>query len=150
MVELKIERVHGPARRAIRKGLGAFNQASVGNSGFQSLTITVRDQRRIVGGLAAETYYGWMFISLLWIDEGYRTSGVGTGLMQRAEAEAAARGVGSVYVDTFSFQAPGFYRKMGYRRFAELKDFPPGGSRFWFTKQLSAAPPTRRSSRKPR
>jgi GNAT superfamily N-acetyltransferase len=135
-VRVVAERVHGPARRAIRKGLYAFNDASVGHGTIKPLTLTVRDRGRIVGGLAAESYYGWMFVSLLWIDDKHRGTGVGTTLMTQAEAAARERGLGHVWLDTFSFQAPGFYEKMGYRRFAQLKDFPAGGSRLWFTKKL--------------
>jgi GNAT superfamily N-acetyltransferase len=136
MVELRHERVHGPARRAIIKGLRAFNAASVGKTKFEPLTLTVRDRGRIVGGLAAETYYGWMFVSLLWIDEKHRGKGIGTALMEQAEAAALERGAGHVWLDTFGFQAEGFYTKLGYQPFGELTDFPPGFSRIWLMKAL--------------
>ena len=66
-VKVVSERVHGPARRAIRKGLHGFNDASVGYTTIKPLSLSVRDRGRIVGGLAAESYYGWMFVSLLWL-----------------------------------------------------------------------------------
>ena len=37
-----------------------------------------------------------------------------------------ATGVKHVYVDSFSFQAPGFYKKLGYREYGRLKGFPTG------------------------
>ena len=135
-IMLVSERVHGPARRAIRKGLHDFNDASVGYTTIKPLTLSVRDRGRIVGGLAAETYYGWMFVSLLWIDDKHRRKGIGTSLMQRAETEARSRGVTNVWLDTFGFQAEGFYKKLGYRPFGRLQDFPPGFSRIWLTKAL--------------
>ena len=46
------------------------------------------------------------------------------------------RGVRNAYVDTFSFQAPEFYRKLGYREFGRLDDFPTGHRRSWLTKAL--------------
>jgi hypothetical protein len=39
-------------------------------------------------------------------------------------------------VDTFSFQAPGFYEKLGYRTFGRLDDFPAPYHRVWMTKAL--------------
>ena len=135
-VKVVSERVHGAARRAIRKGLYDFNDASVGHTTIKPLTLSVRDRGRIVGGLAAETYYGWMFVSLLWLDDKHRRKGLGTSLMQRAETEARSRGVTNVWLDTFGFQAEGFYRKLGYRQFGRLEDFPPGFSRIWLTKAL--------------
>jgi hypothetical protein len=53
-----------------------------------------------------------------------------------AEAEARQRGAQHAYLDTFSFQAPGFYKKHGYQVFGELQDFPPGHQRYFLTKQL--------------
>jgi hypothetical protein len=44
--------------------------------------------------------------------------------------------VKNVFLDTFSFQAPGFYQKLGYRVFGELVDFPPGHTRQYLTKRL--------------
>jgi GNAT superfamily N-acetyltransferase len=139
MVELRVERVHGPARRALSKGLRAYNVAATGRSDSAPLTLTVREGSKIVGGLAAETYYGWMFVSLLWVDDKHRGKGIGSSLIERAEAEARARGVTDVWLDTFEFQAEGFYRKLGYRRFGHLDDFPPGFSRIWLTKRLEGA-----------
>lgn len=40
------------------------------------------------------------------------------------------------YLDTFSFQAPGFYQRAGYRVFGELPDFPAGHRRYFMTKEL--------------
>jgi N-acetylglutamate synthase-like GNAT family acetyltransferase len=56
--------------------------------------------------------------------------------MQTAEAEARSRGVRNVYLDSFSFQAPAFYAKLGYREFGRLQEFPAGHDRVWMTKAL--------------
>ena len=50
------------------------------------------------------------------------------------------RGCHSAWVDTFSFQAPGFYRKLGYEVFGEL-DYPPGHKRFFLRKRLTDGAP---------
>jgi GNAT superfamily N-acetyltransferase len=132
----KIEKVHGPVRREISKALRAYNVAAVGKSNYRPLTLTIRQRRKIVAGLAAETFFDWMFVSLLWVSERYRGKGFGVSLMQAAEAEARNRGVRNVYLDSFSFQAPPFYAKLGYREFGRLKEFPAGHDRVWMTKAL--------------
>jgi len=81
-------------------------------------------------------FLGWLFIELLWVSDERRQRGLGRSLMQKAELEARKRGIGSVYLDTFSFQAPGFYKKLGYREFGKLNDFPTGHTRHWMTKAL--------------
>jgi GNAT superfamily N-acetyltransferase len=132
----QIEKVHGPARRAIVKGLRDYNVATAGKFDHRPLTVTVRERGKIVGGLAGETFWGWMFVSLLWVSDAHRGHGYGSALMDTAEKEACSRGVRNVYLDTFSFQAPGFYQKLGYREFARLDEFPAGQRRIWMTKAL--------------
>jgi hypothetical protein len=39
-------------------------------------------------------------------------------------------------VDTYGFQAPGFYERMGYAEFGRLEDFPPGSARHFLWKSL--------------
>jgi ribosomal protein S18 acetylase RimI-like enzyme len=75
-------------------------------------------------------------VKFLWVAETYRGRGWGKSLMEAAEKEARRRGVRNAYVDTFSFQAPEFYRKLGYREFGRLDDFPTGHRRSWLTKAL--------------
>ena len=118
------------------KGLIAYNVKAVGKIDYRPLTLTVNDKRAIVGGLVGETYFGWMFASLFWVSEKYRGKGWGKSLMESAEKEARKRGVRQVYLDTFSFQAPGFYKKLGYREFGRLTQFPAGHDRIWMSKVL--------------
>jgi len=139
MVEMpapQIEKVHGPARREIVKGLIAYNRAAAGKFNHRPLTVTIRERGEIVAGLSGETFWGWMFVSLLWVSDACRGHGYGSALMDTAETEARSRGVRNVYLDTFSFQAPEFYKKLGYREFARLDEFPPGHRRIWLTKAL--------------
>jgi ribosomal protein S18 acetylase RimI-like enzyme len=145
MPALQIEKVHGPARREIVKGLRAYNVAAVGKFDHRPLTVTIRERGKmggkifggkILGGVVGETFFGWMFVSLLWVSERHRGNGWGSSLMRTAEAEARERGVRHVYLDSFSFQAPAFYEKLGYREFGRLKDFPAGYDRVWMTKAL--------------
>jgi len=98
--------------------------------------VTLNDKGRIVGGVIGETFIGWLFVKFLWVAETHRGKGWGKSLMEAAEKEAAKRGVRNAYVDTFSFQAPEFYRKLGYREFGRLDDFPAGYCRSWLTKAL--------------
>jgi GNAT superfamily N-acetyltransferase len=136
MAEVKVEKIYGPAKREIIKGLLAFNKRALGNWNFKPIAVTLRHRGAIVGGLYAEIYLNWMYISLFWLADDFRGKGFGSKIMQMAEKEARKRGVKNAFVDTFSFQAPGFYKKLGYREFGKLEDFPAGHSRSWLTKAL--------------
>ena len=136
MAQVKVERVLGPAKRAVFKGLKAFNDAAVGKSDGRAIAVTLRHRGAIVGGLIGHTYLGWMFVAAFWVADEFRRKGFGSKLMTAAEKEAKRRGVTNIYLDTFSFQAPGFYRKLGYREFGRLKGFPAGHYRSFLTKAL--------------
>jgi len=52
MPRVQVEKIHGPARRTVFKGLVAFNKQAVEKSGYSLLTVALRDGKEIVGGLA--------------------------------------------------------------------------------------------------
>jgi GNAT superfamily N-acetyltransferase len=136
MARVHVETVHGAARRRIGKGIRAYNKSAIGKLDFKPLTITMREGRNIVAGLAGYTGFGWMFVELLWVSDEKRRDGLGRALMRKAEAEARKRGVRNAYLYTFSFQAPGFYKKFGYKEFGRLQNYPSGHSCHWMTKAL--------------
>ena len=126
----------GPAKRRIVSGLLAFNARAVGKSKYRTLAITLRQGKEIVGGLTGWVWMGWCHVDLLWIEDKYRGKGRGTKLMRKAEAEARKRGAKNMFLDSFSFQAPGFYKKLGFREFGRLKNFPAGHTRYFLAKAL--------------
>ena len=117
-------------------GLEAFNESRwPGHQPWRPLAVFAREDASVVAGMAGETYSGWLFIRYLWVSNTLRSAGIGRKLMAGAEARALERGCHSAWVDTFSFQAPGFYRKLGYEPFGEL-DYPPGHKRIFLQKRL--------------
>jgi len=92
--------------------------------------------RQLVGGLVGDTYWGWLEINDFWIDESLRGQGFGRELLLAAETEAIMRGCTRVFLQTYSFQARGFYEKLGYGVVGQLDDYPPGQSFCWMRKEL--------------
>jgi GNAT superfamily N-acetyltransferase len=122
---------------ALGEALSSFNEAAAGPSGSRPLWIIARDaEGQLLGGLRGQTFWHWLFVAWLWVDEARRRQGLGAALLRAAEDEARRRGCIGAYVDTYSFQAPGFYARQGYAVFGRLDDLPPGGSRVWFAKRL--------------
>ena len=127
--------------RAIGDGLDAFNNGVLGDPGYSPVRLFLRDEDgAIAGGLVAEIYLEWMYVRILWIADAHRGQGHGAALMRRAEDEAKGRGCRAVWLDTFTFQAPELYRKLGYREFGRLDDYPPGHARHFFVKSLATEP----------
>jgi len=133
----RVESDHESVHKGLLESLIAFNDATIGASGYHPIALTVDDEHgQMLGGLSGYVAYGWLFVELLFVPEALRGQGVGTELMRRAETEAVARGCHSVWLDTFEFQARGFYERLGYTCFGELKKYPTG-SRFFMSKRLS-------------
>lgn len=106
-----------------------------------SIILTLRSDGpdgAVAGGLVGATNWGWLHIRYLAVPSDHRGQGIGRTLMYRAEEAARQRGCRAAWVDTYSFQAPGFYERLDYRLFGELPDYPPGQKRLFYWKPLVA------------
>ena len=90
----------------------------------------------IVAGLVGKTYWNYLDVSYLWVGELYRGQGRATAIITLAEAEALRRGCRNVLLDTYRFQALGFYEKLGYQQVGELDDFSGEQTRHYLRKRL--------------
>ena len=121
----------------VREALNDFNREVVGDDCHTPLNIVAYDDNGgIVGGLLGGTYWGWLYIDILWVDENYRRKGIGASLLQEAEKEALFRGCHHVHLDTMSWQAPEFYQKHGYEVIGVLPDIPSGNQKYLLMKSL--------------
>jgi GNAT superfamily N-acetyltransferase len=138
--EHQIVQVENPEQFAwgiIGRGVASYNQQQAGDNQFQRLCFVLHaPDQVIVGGVIGETYWDWLYIDLLWVKDELRGRGYGHRLLMRTEDEARQRGAKNAYLDTFSFQAPDFYKRHGYQVFGKLEDFPPGHQRYFLMKQL--------------
>jgi len=132
-----VEKPEESAWGIIGRGIQSFNQQQAGNDHFQRICFALyAPDQEIVGCVVGEIYWDWLFIDLMWVKDEVRGHGYGHRLLESVEIEARKRGAKKAYLDTFSFQAPDFYRRHGYQVFGELKDFPFGHQRLFFTKDL--------------
>ena len=119
------------------QGLIDYNAAHAGGAAPFDLLVTLRDaQGKVVGGLSGDTWVGWLQVHALWLADELRGRGMGRDLMLAAEREAVRRGCTQAFLETLSFQALGFYEKLGYTVFSRLDGFPPGGARYALRKAL--------------
>jgi len=132
-----IEKPEQSAWGIIGQGINHYNIQQAGDNNFQRLCFVLHaPDKVVVGGIIGEIYWGWFYIDLLWVKDELRGHGYGHRLLSQAEDEARRLGARNAYLDTFSFQAPDFYKQHGYEVFGELSDFPPGYQRYFLTKQL--------------
>lgn len=122
----------------ILEPLRAYNAAKAGDGLPEKFAFSIRDETTdvVLGGLYGRILYRWLFIELLVVPEQARGQRMGSQLMEMAEDFARERNCVGIWLDTFDFQAPDFYRKHGYQAFGQLEDYPPGHQRLFFQKRL--------------
>jgi len=134
---LQINPREEPPWEIIGGALTEFNTRQAGDDHGRNLCFVLETpEGEIVGGVIGATYWDWLYINLMWVREDLRGQGYGCQLLEAAEAEARQRGATHAYLDTFSFQAPSFYHKLGFQEFGRLENFPIGHTRYFLTKAL--------------
>lgn len=115
----------------------AYNRSQVFQVAPRNLLFEVEDDAgELVAGLSGRLSYSWLFIDLFWVAETARGCGLGSQILRKAEEYAVQEGCHSAWLDTFSFQARGFYEKHGYAVFGELPEYPGEHRRFFLSKRL--------------
>ena len=123
---------------AIVAPLVEHNRQQAPPPNHQPLALLLRDAGgNTVGGLWGRSGYDWLFIDYLAVPLEGRGKGVGTALIQKAELIAIERGCIGIWLDTFQFQARGFYEKLGYTVFGKLDDYPSGSARYFLQKRIA-------------
>jgi GNAT superfamily N-acetyltransferase len=122
----------------ISNGLDQFNVDVSGIADRRALAVLVKDPetRETLGGVTGRTSLGLLFLDVFFLPEAMRGSGIGSQVLQMAEAEGRRRGCRAAVLYTISFQAPEFYKKHGWREFGAIPCDPPGTSRIFLTKDL--------------
>lgn len=127
-----------PACATLALNLMQFNQAQARPYDFLPLRLAYFDERRqLRAGLLGATGWGWLHIDVLFVDSDCRNRGFGSALVAHACAQAIQRGCIGAMLDTFDFQARGFYQKLGFEVFGTLADMPPGHSRYWMRRYFA-------------
>lgn len=71
-------------------------------------------QGGVLGGISGVTYYGCLYVDMLWLKGELRKQGLGKQLMVQAEELGCERGCTFSTVATMDWEALPFYQKLGY------------------------------------
>ncbi len=129
------------AKRAVAQRLldeiGKFNLDTTGITEFhEMLKIESDSDGELVAGVYGWSWGGTCWIEALWVREDMRRRGVGSRLLNAAEAEARRHGCKQLALDTHTFQAPSFYERHGFEVVGEITEYPRGHSKLILRKQL--------------
>lgn len=100
----------------------------------QPVELELIDEDNVIGGLTGATNWEWLYIETLAVEPAYQGRGFGRKLVLESERIARQRNCRGAWVDTFSFQSPQFYLRLGYRQFGELQNYPGTETRIFLFK----------------
>ncbi|MBB3129492.1 GNAT superfamily N-acetyltransferase [Paenibacillus rhizosphaerae] len=133
----KIRRGTADEANYVRNKLIEFNSNQVPNGIYEELNLCVKDEEdRIIAGLNSAICWNWMEVDILWVEDEHRRSGHGKRLLEEAERIARTKHCTFIKLNTFSFQAPEFYKKYGYKEMAVIENAPLGSKHYYFIKEL--------------
>jgi len=141
MDELKYIPINGELNAEDKKtmvdGMLAYHASKGHPRKTETYSVALKDsQGRLLGCVIVSFLWNGMHIDSLWVDESLRGNNYGTKLLEMAEKEGVKRGCTIAYTDTFTWQAPEFYKKLGYKEYGRLEDFPVGNTLTYFFKNL--------------
>ena len=117
-----------------------FNSQATGQFDGTPITASVKDDAgRLIAAVTGHTWGGTCQVTYLWVDESQRGSGLGRALLTAIEEEARRRRCMQVILFTHTFQAPGFYERLGYSQRAQIPNYPSGHAQLLYVKPLDAA-----------
>jgi GNAT superfamily N-acetyltransferase len=137
-VPLELSDADDGLRERLNREIIAFNEAATGCTDGTLLCIAARDPGgELRGGLYGWTWGGCGYVDLLWVRDDQRGSGLGGRLLAAAEQEIRRRGCDQVALSTHSFQAPGFYARLGYEECGRIPGYPRGHAQIQLLKHLT-------------
>lgn len=141
MDNYKIETVNGVLNPEDKKimvdGMLSYHASKGHPRKTEVYSILLKDkENKVRGTMIVSFLWNGMHIDSLWVDESLRNQSWGSKLMKVAEEEGVRRKCTIAYTDTFTWQAPKFYEKLGYQVYGKLENFPEGNSLLYFVKKL--------------
>lgn len=116
MKYIESEKVTEEEKEHIFQELLKYNLDNIEDKLVKDIGLFVEDEEgNRVAGLSGDIHGNWLKVEYLWVSEKLRGQHIGTELMRKVERIALNRGCKYAFLNTFSFQAPDFYVKLGYK-----------------------------------
>jgi len=129
---------HAQDIHLLEQHLDRFNVDATGIADGKLLASFLRDGTGVVlGGVFGWTWGATCYVRYLFVPADMRKRGYGSRLMSAVEAEARARGCHQIVLETHDFQAPEFYRKLGFEIAGRVADYPCGHQYLTLLKRLA-------------
>ena len=119
----------------IRSVLMSYNRQFFIES--ETINLVEEQSGHFIGGLTATRDFDSIYIDYFVVEKEYRKSGIGRKLLLRLEEIAKEKNVKRIMLNTYSFQSPGFYEKVGYKPTLIIDPVFINYKHYHFIKELS-------------
>jgi ribosomal protein S18 acetylase RimI-like enzyme len=100
----------------LMQGINAEAYKAKDSEKVKPFSFFVKDQTgKIHAGAIGITYYGCLYVDLLWVEKPLRKAGWGSKLIREAEKIGHERACTFATVNTMDWEALAFYQKLGYQ-----------------------------------
>ncbi|MDO5415603.1 MAG: GNAT family N-acetyltransferase [Lachnospiraceae bacterium] len=103
---------------------------------FADYNFHIEENGKIIAGIVAGSLADTLEVEFLYVDESCRGRGLGSRLLTHVERIAGEKGLKRILLNTYSFQAPEFYKKMGYTEQLCIKPAFDEYTQSYFMKEL--------------
>ncbi len=106
------------------------------NLNFEEYCFVAENEGEVVGVITGRAYYNEVHIGDLIVDEKHRRLKVGSKLVAAVEEAYAGKEYDKITLTTFGFQAPEFYKKLGYTLEFVREDKDSKLSKYFYIKSI--------------
>ena len=103
---------------------------------YEEFCFVAEDNGEIIGVLTGHAYYNEVHIGDLVVGKDHRRDGVGRKLVEAVEENYKGKNFEKIALTTFGFQAPEFYKKLGYELEFVREDKDPKLSKYFYLKKI--------------
>ncbi len=137
MIQVKrIDEINDRIGEFINREFTIFGKESGVNLNYEEFCfVAENDEGQILGAITGRAYYNEVHIGDLIIGKDHRKSGIGRKLVEEVEKAFSDKGYEKITLTTFGFQAPEFYKKLGYETEFVRMDKDPKLYKYFYVKQ---------------
>ncbi len=127
-----------PKHAQLVKGLVGYNDEAGPLEHWEWVAFYAEDDDgTLLGGVQGNFEWDYLAIKRLWVAK--QDNGLGGLLLKEAEDFARSKNKKGVWLDTFAFQAKGFYEKQGYKVFGTIPNAAGAHDRYFLCKRFEEA-----------
>ena len=136
MLIKRVEEVNDKIGEFINKEFTLYGEQNEVVLNYDEFCFVAEDGDKIIGVITGRAYYNEVHIGDLIVDKTIRRSGIGSKLVHAVEDCYKGKGYEKITLTTFGFQAPEFYKKLGYETEFVREDNDPKLSKYFLMKKL--------------